>query len=455
MSVSAHLILSWTKHLQSHWSEILRCRTLVPLLEHNNIIDVCDEKFKWTVSHGFAASSTKERLLEKFLTSLESMRKQCQLLQRDADGDIPLQSAIRSRASKNFLEHLLTKFPDLTKDMLVSTNFKKRTPLLTAFEMRHWEAVEIILNLCISHKILPELTGVGALDPSRENKYATLLNEASKRGDIEYFNIFFQVCKMQNIDIPSAISVPDRDGVTAWHYAVQLDHEKLEKILSLLPKDVDLNTLYVDAESKSTMLHEAARSNSQQHEIILRKFGAKEVVDTHGFCPKERRRIIKWKEQAVLEQAPPSSQFEPHPNAPDNSQKLSASNRFQGPYSQSAEQQGHAQSAAFKPPVDSTVLGKSCRHVPEQQAQDEPQDHGGDSFADLEEQDSISQSSSQTSLSSLESYRQSANSPFSAAETNNSMCTSSIGDEPRIEETPIFFSGFDSSIYTNYNISKQ
>ena len=269
--------------------------TLASLFE-KEIIDEFDDKFDWTLSHGFAASSTSKECvpaLKRFLDFIESMGKQRQLLTKDKDGDIPLQSAVRSKAHPDIIRLLLTRFPQLTKDMLEKVNAMGENPLMSAFEIRHWGAVMVILELCITHRVLSKQTGVGQL--SEGDHFTTLLDEASKRGDVEYFDIFFGVCKKEgaNVDISTAISVPNKHGVTAWYHVIQLSRKKLKKVLSVLKKNnIDLNTLYVRSNSKSTMLHEAARKNSKECEKLLKEYGALEKKDSNGLLPDDRRRVF-------------------------------------------------------------------------------------------------------------------------------------------------------------------
>ena len=267
-----------------------------------------DNNFNWTATHAFAASSEHlgvavMKLFFKFLESKEQIlllkdedgKPKNQILLKDKDKDIPIQSAIRSKAPKEIIELFLTiaKELNLTDGMLCSRNKKNQTPLLSAFEHSHWVAVDVLLEECVKCNKLPELTGV---HPPAGLKSNTLLHRAFKRGNTKYFDIFLRVCNANGVEgdhLTAAVSIPNKNNETPWYYAIHnLSYETLEKVLKMaINKLLPLSLLYTDTD-QSTMLHEAHRMGSDQRCQLLKNNGAKDTPDRNGLLPIDRSRII-------------------------------------------------------------------------------------------------------------------------------------------------------------------
>ncbi len=213
------------------------------------------------------------------------------LLAEDKDGDIPLQSAIRSMAPKDIIEHILKQ--KAAKDMLCSCNKKGQVPLNTAFYFRCWDIVEVILDKCIQYNQVPELTGVNAPADLKNN---TLLHISFEKGSTKYFEIFLKVCRSRGIEgkqLLAALSIPNKKNETPWYHAIHsLGKKSFKKVLkSLQDSAIDINSLFTDPDTKSTMLHEAQRMNKHHH--LLKRYGAKEIANANGILPCHRNRLIK------------------------------------------------------------------------------------------------------------------------------------------------------------------
>ncbi len=247
------------------------------------------DSYGWTASHGIAGTSATLRIetITKFFSFLKKKGLTKQLCTQDNDGDIPLQSAIRSGSSSDVIKLILMVDPNQTKNTLCSENRKGKQPLLTAFEQKHKDTIEVILNFCIENKVLGRLTG---LQVSEGN---TLLHRAFKRGYIEYFDVLLKVCKSQNISPQQVIKSHDKKGETPWYHLVLLKVKKFKKVIALLvANNIDVNELYTDPSKKSTMLHEAVRRNKSDFVTILESGGAKKQKDCHGSYPSDRNRCI-------------------------------------------------------------------------------------------------------------------------------------------------------------------
>ncbi len=121
-------------------------------------LDQRDKRVQWTAAHAFAASAESfgVEVMKSFFQILKSRGQQDQLMMKDKDGDTPLQSAIRSRVSKEIIEQFIADAKELDlnqtrfTDMLRSHNNKNQSPLLSAFDHSHWVAVDVLLKECIS-----------------------------------------------------------------------------------------------------------------------------------------------------------------------------------------------------------------------------------------------------------------------------------------------------------------
>ena len=262
-------------------------------------IDQRDNNFDLTATHAFAASSKHlgVAVMKLFFELLKSMGQQHQLLLKDKDGDIPVQSAIRSKAPKEIIELFLTiaKELNLVNDMLCCRNKKNQTPLLSAFDHSHWVAVDVLLEECVKCNKLPELTGVNAPAGLKSN---TLLHRAFKRENMKYFDIFLRVCNANDIEgdqLTAAVLIPNKKNETPWYYAIHnLSSDKMfEKVLKMAKnKLLPLSFLYTDADSKSTMLHEAHRIGNNRRCQLLKDNGTEDTADSNGLFPIDKSRII-------------------------------------------------------------------------------------------------------------------------------------------------------------------
>ncbi len=171
-----------------------------------------------------------------------------------------------------------------TKNILVAKNNKEEVPLELAFELGHFEAVEVLLELSIGNGVLAHLTGVHALAGT------TLLHKAFQRGHVNFFRILLKVCEKLNMQILPVLLIPDSRGNTPWHYLMNRNkHHEIESVLSLCQKyNIDTNDLFLDLQRGTRMLHAAVRKNDVQCEKTLRKYGAKNMPDNEGIWPAQR-----------------------------------------------------------------------------------------------------------------------------------------------------------------------
>ncbi|XP_064403622.1 uncharacterized protein LOC135349075 [Halichondria panicea] len=223
-------------------------------------------------------------LIVKILNYLKDEGYAVYLSIMDNDGDIPLHSAIKGMANQSYIKIFADIFPKYTDQCLKAMNNKGNVPLDLAFELGNFEAVEVLLELSVQHRVLEHLTGVDTLSST------TLLHKAFKRGHLEYFQIVLTVCMKLNISILPVLLVPDSQGNTPWYYLINRHkYHEIEQVMYLCNKyGIDVNKLYSDPQKKTTMLHEAVRRNDRQCEKILRKWGVTDQPDNKGLWPQQR-----------------------------------------------------------------------------------------------------------------------------------------------------------------------
>ena len=285
-----HIIECWTKWLKNNGEELLSEADLKGL--YGPCVHCSDTTFRWTASHGIAGASPSFRIdtMLKFFEYLKSEQLEKQLCTKDNEGDIPLQSAINSGAGAEVIRLILTVAPDLTKIMLCSSNKKENTPLQTAFEQGEWCAVEVMLEFCIKNNVLSHLTGV---HPQAEYNN-TLLHRAFKRGYVKYLKILLKVCRVHNVEILPVLLVLNKKKETPWYHLANRNVNEQQSALSLVKHyGIDVNQLYLDLDTGSTLLHKAYRRNNKKTVNMLKQYKASEdQVDRRGLLPRERARTF-------------------------------------------------------------------------------------------------------------------------------------------------------------------
>ncbi len=279
---SQNILSRWLQH---HWSNLTTSSNLKTVFREC-ILDQRDSLFGGTILNQVARSYDvfPIELIENIMFYLEDEGYDIYVIWMDNDGDIPLHSAIKGMADQKYVKVFADTITKYTKNTLTSKNDQEEVPLDLAFELGHFQAVEVLLELSIDHRVLPKLTGVHALSGT------TLLHKAFKRGHIEYFRILLMVCAKLNIQLLPVLLIPDNRGNTPWHFLMnrKVNHE-IETVLSLCRKyQVDINDLYLNCEKRTSMLHAAVRRNDMQCEKTLRKWGAKDQPDKRGVWPAQR-----------------------------------------------------------------------------------------------------------------------------------------------------------------------
>ena len=263
----------WWKWLNDHESKLSNEPNLTLVLPRY-MLPYVDKLFGGNIVHQIARSSSSFRFdtIKKILDYVCIEGHGELIFAKDNDGDIPLHSAIRSKADQSTILLFATACSHTHSILLVQNN-KRQTPLELTFALCHWPGVEVLLMLSVQYNVLTFLTGIRAGVPQSE----TLLHEAFESGHIDYFQILLDVCKNLNESLMRALLFPDEKGNTPWYYLMSRNkYDEIEQVLSLLNKyQIDVNLLYTDTQTKSTLLHEASRIDDKQCITLLKKYNAK------------------------------------------------------------------------------------------------------------------------------------------------------------------------------------
>ena len=253
-----------------------------------------DTLFDGTATHGLARSCPSFTQFEDIKKIVSEMPKY-QLTEEDADGDLPVHSAINSKAKQEVIALFVEGDSELQTTILCTKNHQGKTPIKLAVDIRHNSAIELLYNLCVTHNILPSLTGF-----EQSGSASTILHTGFDGGDTSYWSEFLNVvinaCKRAARDILPTITVFDERNCTPFHYlmnCMQRDHRyKLagfQSVLELLRENkIDINSVFTDSK-KRTMLHEARRTNHDSCSEMLFRYGHKDnVEDIDGIKPFQR-----------------------------------------------------------------------------------------------------------------------------------------------------------------------
>ena len=254
-----------------------------------------DTLFNGTATHGLARSCPS--FIDQFedIKKIVSKMPKEQLTEKDADGDLPVHSAVNSMAKQKMIALFVQGDSEKEKTILSTKNNQGKTPIELAFDKRHNSAIKLLYNLCVKHKILPGLTGF-----EQSRNASTILHAVFDRDDMSYWSRFLSVvinaCKRAARDILSTITVLDERNCTPFYYLMNCMHPNhhyklaaFEKVLMLLSdNEIDVNSVFTDSK-KRTMLHEAKRKRHNKCSEMLSRYGHKDdIEDIDGIKPSQR-----------------------------------------------------------------------------------------------------------------------------------------------------------------------
>ncbi len=285
--------LNWTEWLTENFSHLLNDN---PLNVYGELIDERDREFNGTATHGIARSCTsfKYEEMKKILSEMPPK----QLVAIDDDNDLPVHSAIHSWVDQNKISLFIRGNSQQIKTILCARNSKRKTPIELAFKNRHRGAIKLLMNLCVQHDVISNLTGIKFDQGNRSN---TLLHIAFKEDMWPWFlDIVIDACKQVHQDIIPAVQVLNKEEYTPFHYlmnCIQPDDPNVLPMLKIVldtlkHNKVDINNIFTDSNNR-TMLHEVQRKRHLEAVNLLEDSGHKDVPDKRGIKPSQRVHHIR------------------------------------------------------------------------------------------------------------------------------------------------------------------
>ncbi len=286
--------LDWTEWLTKNGPHLLDDNALD--VYGAELIDERDTEFNGTATHGIARSCTsfKYEELNKILSEMPPE----QLVATDHDKDLPVHSAIQSWVDQNKISFFIRGDSQQIKTILCAKNNKRKTPIELAFESRHRGTIKLLMNLCVQHDVLSNLTGIKF--DNHNDRSNTLLHIAFKEDMSWFLKIVIDACKQIHQDIIPAIQVLDKEDCTPFQYLMNCiqpyDPSMLpmfKTVLDILKQNkIDINNIFTDSNNR-TMLHEVQRKRHSEAINLLENCGHKDTPDGRGIKPSQRAHHIK------------------------------------------------------------------------------------------------------------------------------------------------------------------
>ena len=289
---------SWTETLKRHMSNPRFHKIL------NEKLLLLDREFGWTVCHALCSirgipEKQREKIFQEF-TKKEEYVKLLYILDRDKD--TIFHCAINHRCNKAVIEMLIRQIPRTSKlSPLCVRNWRNYAPLELAFHMHEWEHVKILLPECIELRILPELTGVDHHVRDSDIR-ETLLHQAFKNGNTAaiYLRIHLEACQTCNLNavtVERSLVVSDSNKCTPWRYLIDSStDEEIRQVLQVVKKyRIDINELYTNLHTRSTLLHMAYKQNRRNlADYMVEQLGAdREKLDIYNCRPEQREKAVR------------------------------------------------------------------------------------------------------------------------------------------------------------------
>lgn len=238
------------------WTNELRGKRLWDI--PRNVLNQRDIHTGYTVVHALASGKGSQNVLKEAFNFLAKHNLMGKLLAKDRDGDMPLQSAIYSRAGSDIIMLILDFYPTARMKMLENRNKCHETAIEWALHQEDIDVFKLLLEECIKYRALEDLTGI-----IKGSRCSTLLHQCIVGRHTKILATYMQVCAKENVDID--LCPVDPNGRTPWNYLVRYkddEKQKFDEVLAILQKhNVNLRSLHASKKNQETMLHVAYRLN--------------------------------------------------------------------------------------------------------------------------------------------------------------------------------------------------
>ena len=247
-----------------------------------------DKKSDYTVVHALCASGMDEVALVSQFQILGDKKQLGKVVAKNRKGNVPLQSAIESKAGVQTIEVILNYVPGTKKIMLKNRNKYNETALEQSLVLEHPGVFKFLLKECISCGALEDLTCIGKVN----RRCSTVVHQCIRNRRIAHFCAFMEVCKESNVK--GNLCALNKKGYTPWEYLMRYTKKEMllvKEVFSILDlHDVAVGTLTVNT-NEETMLHRAYRTNNVEFKDLLE--GKYEVTcDGCNRKPLDRSRVI-------------------------------------------------------------------------------------------------------------------------------------------------------------------
>ena len=247
----------------------------------------------YTIVHAICSSLLELDVIHREFQVLDKLQLMGKVTAKDKDGDIPLQSAVISKADVPTAKLILNyRHGHDKRAMLENRNNANETALEQSLLSENTDLFKFLLRECIKSKILQNLTCIGTANRQCD----TLVHKCIIERRITCFCAFLEVCK--ECGEQPDLCVGDEKGYTPWQYLLRYSVDEMplvKQVLSVLEKyKIPISSLLVNKTSKETMLHKAYRTGNEELKDLLGKYELCRVkLDGFKRVPAQRNRILR------------------------------------------------------------------------------------------------------------------------------------------------------------------
>lgn len=273
----------WTQHFRVHGINLKNT--------DRNVLKQRDIKSGYTVVHAICSSRLELKVICCLFQELDKKQVMGKVVARDREGDMPLQSAVHSKANVSTIELILDYVPGTKKIMLENRNQANETALELSLNHENADVFKLLLKQCISCEALTDLICVGKAN----RQCSTLLHQLIQDRRIPHLRACLEVCRECGVQVN--LCVVNEKRFTPWQYLLRYNKDELplvKEIFSILDEHkIPINSLLVNNTTRETMLHKAYRTDNEELKALLEgNESCKVTLDRYKRRPSQRDRNL-------------------------------------------------------------------------------------------------------------------------------------------------------------------